>query len=143
MKFKINTPPQKAIHFLISKDDLLIEKLYKVFPDGSFSELDQINLRVDNVLTHPLRIQVNGDTEWSLTIDMKYGVLFENEENLSMFLEELFFVMEDLNGVPTNLRTSIQKKEILNLKEELKELEIKNGEKFDDSKAVKKQDNKG
>ena len=113
MKFKINTPPKEAIHFLISKGDDIIEKLYEVFPDGSFTEMEQINLRVDNVLENPLRIQVNEDTEWSLTIDMKYGVLFKSEENLSMFIEELFFVMEELNEVPMDLRTSIDNKNIL------------------------------
>ena len=54
------------VYFSISPDGEMREKVFSLFPDGSFIEEDIVYVRVDNVTKEPLKILVN-DTEWSVT----------------------------------------------------------------------------
>lgn len=139
MKFTQEELPKRIFFTIVPVDDY-IESLFNVFPNGSFKETGIIQIRIDNVMDEPLSILVN-DQEWSLTINGLFGVLFPSEIELNMFLDEIFFAMEELHDVPIDLRTTRKEKFVT----ETERIDKNNGEidvkKLDDNKTEQEQSN--
>lgn len=137
---KPKPPSENPVFFTVVVDGVLKEKLFKVFPDGSFKDVDILYIRIDQVMKKPLSILVN-DQEWSVTINEEMGILFVDEFATEEFLDEIFFVMEEYNGIDVKLRTTLSDKEIKDLPAML-DFKIKgedDGEEFDDRQDKQKQ----
>jgi len=109
-----STPKENQTFYTVVADGHFKEKLFKVFPDGSFEDAEILYIRIDQVLTKPLGILVN-DQEWSVTINDEMGILFSDEFAVEEFLDEIFFVMEEFNGIEKALRTTLTDKIITDL----------------------------
>jgi len=88
------TLPLKYFH--VSPKYYGLQNMFRVFEDGSFTEIEEIFIRIDNVIQHPLRLEIN-QSENSITVNGQWGLLFNGEDFLEYFLEELYFAMEELN----------------------------------------------
>jgi hypothetical protein len=118
--------------------DGLRQKVFHVFPDGTFEEQDIIYIRVDNVLETPLRILVN-DREWSITINEELGVLCADQFSVEEFLDELYFVMEEIHGLDAEHRTTKPDKIVTDLKAVLG-FKIKGEENGEEEKFTDRED---
>jgi hypothetical protein len=123
-------------HFSVTMKHDGVQNLYRVYEDGSFSEINEVLLRVDTVLKDPLQIEINAE-ESSLTINHSWGILFEDDLALDLFLEELYFVMEEINEVPKKLRETSDARIITNIDEIFKG--GKNGEEKLDDRETKQE----
>jgi len=133
-------PPKKPIFFTILADGIFRQKLFNVFSDGSFTEVDIIYVRIDNVLEKPLRILVN-DQEWSITINDEIGILCKGQEAVEELLEELYFVMEEFHNLEKEHRTTSEDKIVEDMTKMLgyKVQGEKNGKELNDQQDQQKQ----
>lgn len=139
MKFTVEPEPEEKIYYTIHPEEGYIQRLFQVHSDGGFDEVGQLFIRIDNVISSPLRIDVNSD-EWSITINDKMGILFQDEFACKIFMDEIFYIMEGLNEVPEEYRTTSSDKVIMDIRKELQYMEDDDGE-FDDSEISEEQGN--
>lgn len=123
----------EQLFYFITTGEFLTN-IYLVFSDGSFTEIKQVNLRYDDTLENPLRIEINSQ-ENSIIINEQYGFLFVDRFYLDAFLDELFFILEEYLEVDLKDRSTSPEKEIV-----LENIILgEKNEKLDDSKAVEEQ----
>jgi len=98
-------------YFMVKRVNGYIRKLYSVHEDRTFTEVETLLFVLDGALENPYSVSIN-EKESSIVINDSYGILFEDDLSMEIFMEEFFFLMEELNGVEDEFRYSSPERDI-------------------------------
>ena len=106
--------------FVYQAGDGFVDTILKNNGTNDPKQVDKIFLRLDNAIKKPLQLNLDPD-ELFVIINNEYQINFADGVGEDAFFNDLFFFLEEIHGVPADLRSTSSNK-IINLEDELKSL---------------------
>lgn len=135
---KFTAEPLKTEYLIVHPERGYIKRLLQVHSDGQFDIVNQLFIRLDNIIENPLKIDINSD-EWSMNINGRMGIVFGTEFAYRVFMDELLFIVEEKTKISEEDRQSSSDKVINDIGKATQYLEVKYGNEFDDSEVGEEQ----